>query len=135
MHRIFGFAILASSLLVAGAALADPCEAPLPSRPGQTFSGRVDYILDGDGLCVRNETGLVEIRLADFDAPELRSSQGARSKALLSQVARGRYAVCTVTLGRYGHTTSHDRTIAVCRIGGRRIGDTLRRMGAPEGGN
>ena len=119
----------------ATAALADPCEAPLPSRPGQTFSGRVDYIVDGDGLCVRNSTGLVEVRLADFNAPELHSSQGARSKALLSRVAQGRYAVCTVTPGRTGRTTSHDRTIAICRIGGQPIGDSLRRAGAPEGGN
>ena len=129
------WAVVGTLTLLATTAKADPCEAPLPSRPGQTFSGRVDYIGDGDSLCIRTPKGLVEVRLGDFDAPELRSPQGAASKRYLVNAARGRIAVCTVTRGRSGRTISRDRVIAVCRIGGRRLGDVLRANGAPEGGN
>ena len=133
--RQWAWAMAGTVALLASTAKADPCEAPLPSRPGQTFSGRVDYIGDGDSLCVRTAKGLVEVRLGDFDAPELHSPQGAASKRHLDNAARGRVAVCTVTRGRSGRTISHDRVIAVCRIGGRRLADVLRANGAPEGGN
>ncbi len=128
------WSVLAALTLFATGAKADPCEALLPSRPGQTFSGRVDYIGDGDSLCVRTAEGLVEVRLGDFDAPELHSPQGAASKRYLVNAALGRMAICTVMRGRSGRTISHDRVIAVCRVGGRRLGDVLRARGAPEGG-
>jgi micrococcal nuclease len=66
---------------VATAAHADPCKAipdrgPMPAYPtrGKTFSGPVVYIGDGDGLCVAVGQGpdaWVEVRLADFYAPDL----------------------------------------------------------------
>ena len=37
-------------------ALADPCEAPLPRRAGETFSGAVRYVGDGDSLCIGAST-------------------------------------------------------------------------------
>jgi len=119
---------------VAAPALADPCNAPLPTREGSTFSGRVEYVGDGDGLCVRTEAGLVEVRLADFNAPEVGEPGWREAKLDLRDIAMHRWAVCTVTGGRYGRTTSYDRVIAVCRIGGRRLGDAMRAEGAPEGG-
>jgi endonuclease YncB( thermonuclease family) len=130
--RSYLFAGLLSSLALP--ALADPCAAPLPDRAGETFSGRVEYVGDGDSLCVRTSVGLVEVRLADFDAPELHSLEGALSKRHLIAISRGKHAVCTVQRGRSGRTVVHDRTIAVCRIGGRTIGDLLRSRGAPSGG-
>lgn len=131
----FGAAIM---LLTASPARADPCEGRLPSRAGQQFGGTVRYVGDGDGFCVGNSADpntWIEVRLADFDAPELHSSDGRRSKAFLEQVALGHTVNCEARRGRSGRVIVYDRVIAVCRVGGRSIGDLLRSLHAPEGGN
>ncbi|HEY2355973.1 MAG TPA: hypothetical protein VGH86_00880 [Phenylobacterium sp.] len=83
--RKVGRWVFASSLVVAAAlassAAADPCKAipdrgPAPAylSSGATFSGPVVYVGDGDSLCVAVGEGpqnWVEVRLADFYAPEL----------------------------------------------------------------
>jgi endonuclease YncB( thermonuclease family) len=127
------FAVLALPSL----AHADPCEGDLPARAGQSFSGAVRYIGDGDSLCV-GQSGdpdtWIEVRLADFNAPELNSQGGRAAKAALERVAMDRQAQCTAGGGRSSRVVSYDRVIAVCRIGGRRIGDLLREAGVEEGG-
>lgn len=125
-------------LAVPTMARADPCEGRLPSRAGQTFTGIVRYVGDGDSLCVgstANPNDWVEVRLADFDAPELNQPDGRRGRQMLVGLARGRDVVCTATRGRSGRVISHDRVIATCRLGGRRLGDLLRARRAPTGGN
>ena len=119
-------------------ALADPCEGRLPSRPGQTFSGEVRYVGDGDSLCVgtsADPNGWIEVRMADFDAPELNEPNGRRSRQFLIDLTRGRTVTCTAERGRRGRVISHDRVIATCRMNGRRLGDLLRSRRAPAGGN
>jgi len=119
-------------------AWADPCEGALPRRAGETFGGQVRYIGDGDSLCVGNSSDpstWIEVRLADFNAPELRAQGGEAAKDALERLAMGQNAQCVATRGRNGRVVSYDRVIATCRIGGRRIGDTLRAAGAREGGN
>ena len=116
---------------------ADPCEGRLPSRPGEAFGGIVRYVGDGDSLCVgrTNDPGeWIEVRLADFDAPELREPEGARSRDILSRLSRGRAVECTATRGRNGRVISHDRVIAICRLSGRPLGVLLRSADAPVGG-
>lgn len=131
--------ILAAALAVAApiAAHADPCTAQLPSHAGATFSGVVRYVGDGDGLCVGTTSDpreWIEVRLGDFDAPELHSADGPRSKRLLEQIAMGRQAQCRAVRGRSGRVIVWDRVIAICSINGRSVGDLLRTAGAPEGG-
>lgn len=112
------------------AAHADPCTAPLPAR-GTVFSGVVRYVGDGDSLCIGPKgkpDRWVEVRLADFNAPELNERGGQSAKALLRQLAMGRRLVCTA--GR----RSYDRVVAACTRDGRAIGDELRRRGGTEGG-
>ena len=119
-------------------ALADPCEGRLPSRAGETFTGTVRYVGDGDSLCVGQSADpatWIEVRLSDFDAPELREPNGRRSRDALVRTANGRTVTCTATRGRSGRVISHDRVIATCRLNGRRLGDLLRGAGVPEGGN
>ena len=119
-------------------ARADPCEGRLPSQPGQQFTGTVRYVGDGDGLCVGNSDDpntWIEVRLADFDAPELHAPDGRLSKSLLEQVAFSQNVVCEARRGRRGRVIVFDRVIAVCRVRGRSIGDLLRARRAPEGGN
>lgn len=135
MNRIAACGALA--LLGAGAAHADPCEADLPTKAGASFSGAVRYVGDGDSLCVGQGAkgeDWIEVRLADFDAPELSTQAGRKAKDILAREVMGKQASCTVTKGRSGKTTTYDRVLAVCRIGGATIGDILRRAGAPEGG-
>lgn len=134
------FALISHGALAwPGVALADPCEGPLPSRAGAEFSGVVRYVGDGDGLCVgaggSSASNWIEVRLADFNAPELGAREGPAAKALLERLALGRNVQCVATRGRNGRVRSYDRVIAVCRIGGRRIGDLLREAGGVEGGN
>ncbi|MBJ7410138.1 MAG: nuclease [Phenylobacterium sp.] len=112
----------------AGAAFADPCEAPLPRR-GQVFSGPVRYVGDGDSLCVADARGLIEVRLADFYAPELNKPGGRQAKAALERIAMGRQVTCKA--GR----RSYDRVVARCTLGGISLGDRMRRAGVEEGGN
>lgn len=114
--------------MVAGPVLADPCDAPLPKR-GQAFAGPVRYVGDGYSLCVDGPTGLVEVRIADFYAPELHAPGGREAKAALTSIAMGRQVECRA--GR----RSYDRVVARCTLGGVSLGDRMRRAGIAEGGN
>lgn len=111
-------------------ALADPCTAPLP-KPGTQFNGTVRYVGDGDSLCVglnANPGEWIEVRVADFYAPELQSIGGPEAKAALVRVAFGKPIQCLA--GK----RSYDRVVAQCSVGGVSVGDLMRRAGIHEGG-
>lgn len=122
----------------AGAALADPCEAipqdgPMPAYLsfGATFSGPVARVLDGDSFCVAvgpTPRDWVEVRLADFYAPESGEAAGRAAKAALERIALGRTAVCVASMRTY------DRVAARCQIDGRAVGDQMRDARIAEGG-
>lgn len=125
-------------LLCPALAHADPCEGRLPDRAGQTFSGVVRYVGDGDSLCVGPGTDpatWIEVRLSDFDAPELHSPTGRAARVRLSSLARGRVLSCVAVRGRSGRVIVHDRVIGACRLEGRSVGDLLRMAGGRGGGN
>ena len=127
-----------ASLAFAAAAHADPCAAipdrgPMPAylHKGGQFSGPVDYVGDGDSLCVGvgpQPGEWVEVRLADFYAPELHEAGGPAAKAALAGIAMGRHADCVAD------HRSYVRIVASCRINGRDIGDLMRAAGVTEGG-
>ena len=111
-------------------ALADPCEGVLPAK-GTAFSGVVRYVGDGDGLCVGpagRPDRWIEVRLADFYAPELHDAGGREAKRRLERLVIGKPLVCRA--GR----RSYDRVIAACTLGGRPLGTLLREAGGIEGG-
>lgn len=132
-------ALAIACLGFAAGARADPCHAiadngALPEylAPGASFSGPVVYVGDGDSLCVgvgpaRSEW--VEVRLADFYAPELSSSDGPAAKRALEALAMGREVSCVA------QHQSYDRIVARCELDGRSLGDLLRTGGGAEGGN
>ncbi len=123
---------------LATTAHADPCEGRLPSKPGIRFTGTVHYVGDGDSLCIGHSSDpdeWIEVRLSDFNAPELHKPGGEAAKAALLRLSLGRAATCTTERGRSGRVISYDRVIARCRIGERSIGDLMRREGIAEGGN
>lgn len=127
-----------AATLVPEVASADPCRAipdkgPMPAylAKGRTFSGQVAYVGDGDSLCVAQgpkPSAWVEVRLADFYAPELHAPGGREAKRALEQIARGRHAVCKA------QKRSYDRVVAKCEIGGVSIGELMRAQGVAEGG-
>lgn len=111
-------------------AVADPCTAPLPKR-GAIISGQVRYVGDGDSLCIgpsSDPSTWVEIRIADFYAPELNASGGREAKASLERLALGRPLRCLA--GK----RSFDRVVAQCALYGEPLGRRLRDQGTSEGG-
>jgi micrococcal nuclease len=137
--RVTLLALAMLSAFGVSAAHSDPCKAipdrgPMPSylSPGTRFTGPVVYVGDGDSLCVAvgpSPQQWVEVRLADFYAPELHEPAGEQAKAALGRIASGRRASCIAS------HRSHDRVVAHCQIDGLYIGDWLRRAGIQEGGN
>jgi len=126
-------------LLSGGAALADPCDAvpqkgdlPKPLARGERFSGPVVHVADGDSLCVavgpRRGIDWVEVRLADFHAPELKEPGGREARDTLKRLTQGRRVDC-LSRGR-----TWDRVAADCRLGGRSLGERMRSAGVAEGG-
>jgi micrococcal nuclease len=134
--RVAGLAIAA--LLLATAAHADPCTAipdhgPLPPRlaPGRIVEGPVRYIGDGDGLCIAlgpRPDQWVEIRLADFYAPELGEPGGPEAKRALERLVMNRRLSCRI------EKQSYDRAVGRCTLNGAPVGELLRRAGVKEGG-
>lgn len=131
------FLIASTLLLFPTATLADPCEGRLPSRPGETFSGLVRYVGDGDGLCIgpsADPSTWIEVRLSDFNAPELNEAGGREARERLSRLVSGRVLDCVAVRGRSGRVIVYDRVIAACRLNGQGVGDRLRAAGGREGG-
>lgn len=115
----------------ATAAVADPCEAPLP-RPGTSFAGPVTYVGDGDSLCVAVGAGRanwVEVRVADFYAPELASPGGRQAKVMLERITMGQRVTCRA------EKRSYDRVVAICLLNGVSVGRRMKQAGVREGGN
>lgn len=129
--------IAAALVLAAGAAQADPCEAPVTGyRPGQVIAAPIIYAGDGDSLCLalgRDRSQWLEIREARWFAPELHEPGGREAKRVMDQLV-GRRAVCTVERGHDGRTSSYDRVIAACRVDGQPIGVIMRAAGIQPGG-
>lgn len=104
---------------------------PAEVRRGQSFSGPVVYVGDGDSLCVglgASRSQWAEVRLADFYAPEIHEAGGPEAKRALSRLVEGRKVECLA------EHRSYDRVVAVCRLRGRSVGDLMRSAGVSEGG-
>lgn len=111
-------------------AFADPCSGSLP-QSGATFSGVVRYVGDGEGLCVGpagRPDRWIEMRLANFYAPELHEPGGTDAKRRLGRTAMGKALVY------WAGRRSYDRVVATCMLGGRAIGALLPSAGGVEGG-
>jgi endonuclease YncB( thermonuclease family) len=68
-----------------------PAQAPAAAFGGQTLSGRVVAIADGDTITVLDSTDTQHrIRLVGIDAPELDQSFGSQSKQNLSEMIFGK---------------------------------------------
>lgn len=136
MFRLTAVSLI-GALVLCSSANADPCEGELPTEAGTVFTGKVKYIVDGDGLCVgidEDEATWIEVRTIDFSAPELNTSEGHDAKRIMSDLALGKDIACVTTPGRNGTTFSWDRVHATCQVDGVSLAAMMRGAGAPEGG-
>lgn len=107
----------------------DACRGPLPPVR-EKFSGVVTWVGDGDMVCVGPDRDLrIEVRVADFNAPELNEQNGKLARDALREIAMNKFVECE------GSHYNHDRIVAVCKIGGRSLGELMREKRVPEGGN
>lgn len=129
--------IAAGAALVASAAHADACEAPVRGfKPGDRISGVIRYAGDGDSLCIgpnQDPNTWIEIREARWFAPELNEPGGREAKRVMDRLV-GHRAACTVERGQNGKTSSYDRVIAACRVDGLPIGAIMQAAGIQAGG-
>jgi micrococcal nuclease len=71
----------------------------------------------------------IEVRVADFNAPELSEPNGKLARDALREIALNKAVECV------GSHYSHDRIVAICKLGGRTLGELMREKRVPEGGN
>jgi endonuclease YncB( thermonuclease family) len=101
---------------VPGAAAEDHVEQVLP--------GRVQRVVDGDGVRVMLDSGPVTVRLYGIDAPELHAPRGREArKALQALVERREVELLPVSQDRY------DRIVAVLLERGRSVNEALLQQG------
>lgn len=119
---------MALTALLQGQGDNDGCTAPLP-KSGVVFSGRVMAVLDGDSACVSTSgLKLIEVRLADFYAPESSQPGGDEAADMLARLAMGEQVTCLMD------HTSFDRAVSVCTMDGISLGGWMRAAGVAEGG-
>ena len=70
----------------------------------------------------------MEVRLADFYAPEFHEARGPDAKAALIQIAKDQ------RVEYIAQHRSYDRVVAVCRLQGVSVGDRMRAAGVLAGG-
>lgn len=94
-------------------------------EPGQTFTGRVMDVTDGDTYDVkRSSGGMLTIRLWGVDTPESGQSYGARSTRAVERYIGGKSVrVEVVETGAYG------RAVSRVRIRGSWLGEMILREG------
>lgn len=130
MNRVL--ALLFAALLFAAPAAAPssfaqqgaPSESA-PVEPGQTFSGRVVEVTDGDTFGLRRSIGgEVTIRLHGVDAPESGQPYGTAATKAARRYVGGKNVTATVEeIGRYG------RAVARVEVQGGDLGAMLIRDG------
>jgi len=68
----------------------------------------VIVVLDGDTVLIHRPNGLVKIRLAGIDAPEMAQAYGAISKRSLSDMVMGRQVkIASQAMDQYGRMVAH----------------------------
>jgi endonuclease YncB( thermonuclease family) len=111
-----------ATLLIAGPDSANgQAQGDAPVEPGQTFTGRVVEVTDGDTFGVRRSIGgEVTIRLHGIDAPESAQSYGRAATRAARRIIGGKNVrVAVEDIGRYG------RAVARIEVGGGDLGALL----------
>jgi endonuclease YncB( thermonuclease family) len=115
----------AALLLFAAAVPSSFAQGSAPVEPGQTFTGRVVEVTDGDTYDVRRSIGgTVTIRLHGVDTPESSQPFGGKATRRARRLLQGKNVRVSVEdVGRYG------RAVARVEVGGSDLGALLIRRG------
>ena len=102
-----------------------PALAAAQVEPGQTFTGRVVEVTDGDPYDIRRSIGgKVTVRLFGVDAPESSQSYGrAATRAARRIIGGSNVRVSVEDVGRYG------RAVGRVRVGGGDLSEMMVRRG------
>lgn len=122
VRRLLAGVLLQALLLVVGAPSAS---GQAQVEPGQTFTGRVSEVLDGDTYDVRRSIGgEVRVRLHGVDSPESSQPYGPAATRAARRLIGGQNVRVTVEeIGRYG------RAVSSVEAGGADLGALLIRRG------
>ena len=134
--------VFCAAALCPALAHADPCRGQLPRVPDVSFTGQVQYIIDGDSMCVgqagSKPADWIEVRIADFNAPRLQRGddgiQSRRARRYARELMLHLPVSCTTVRGPRHTVRANDEVYALCYSyfddGG--VGDVLRDNGVPE---
>lgn len=92
--------------------------------PAAAFPARVQSCHDGDTCRVITGQGVIKVRLAEIDAPEIDQPYGTAARAVLCSMVCGR----DVDVEPRG--TSYDRIVGLIRINGLDTSEAMVRAGA-----
>lgn len=123
IRAALALAVIQLSTVTIGVHIAVACQSPeaVVARAGETWSGRVVSISDGDTLDVMRNGRRVRVRLAGIDAPEYGQPWNRRARARLSElVMRSVVSVKVLDVDRYGR-----KVVDVTIADGRRASDVL----------
>lgn len=74
----------------------------------EQFFTQVIAVIDGDTVLIRRSNGLLKVRLADIDAPEVGQPFGAESQRALSEMVNGRQVkFVSQAMDKYGRMVAH----------------------------
>jgi endonuclease YncB( thermonuclease family) len=121
MLRFLQVSLLAALLIAVPENASAQAQEDAPVEPGQTFTGRVVEVTDGDTYDVRRSIGgEVTIRLHGTDAPESTQSYGRAATRTARRITGGKNVrVAVEDIGRYG------RAVARIEVGGGDLGALL----------
>ncbi|WP_251980332.1 thermonuclease family protein [Salinibacter ruber] len=121
LRRSAGIFLGALLLAFAATSASGQARGDAPVEPGQTFTGRVVEVTDGDTFGVRRSIGgEVTIRLHGIDAPESAQPYGRTAKRAARRLVGGKNVrVAVEDIGRYG------RAVARIEVGGGNLGALL----------
>jgi endonuclease YncB( thermonuclease family) len=121
LRRSPGIFLGALLLAFAASSASGQAQEDAPVEPGQTFTGRVVEVTDGDTFGVRRSIGgEVTIRLHGIDAPESAQSYGQAATRAARRIIGGKNVrVAVEDIGRYG------RAVARIEVGGGDLGALL----------
>ena len=108
MQKLIPIVLAALAMLCPRQSIAHPHPA-VASDGGRSFTGRVERVIDGDTIIVGTNPAdsnavrrTCRVRLAEIDAPELKTPYGPRAKKALSDMVLGKVVVVTwKRRGRY----------------------------------
>ncbi len=108
LRRSVGIFLGALLLAFAATSASGQAQEDAPVEPGQTFTGRVVEVTDGDTFGVRRSLGgEVTIRLHGIDAPESSQSYGTAATRAARRYVGGKDVRVTVEeIGRYGRAVA-----------------------------